>query len=186
MDYQKFVGSWILAESDNYDNYLLKTCCSPRYMLWAERMAAKKTKSVLTFEVANDGQHWKIESKDPFKINITEFFLRNEFYKEVSDGSLEDNILFGFDDGKLLQIQSPINYNGYGCAYIERSIESDGCKDVLVEMYECGDVTAVRKYERMNVKGKLNDRAFIEQIKGSAKTDDKNVRIADLINLLTD
>lgn len=64
MAYEKFVGKWALAETDNFDKYLGEIGIG-----WTQRTAAKVIKPVLTFEVSNEGNHWKFTSVRLFIIN---------------------------------------------------------------------------------------------------------------------
>ena len=57
MAHEKFNGKWELSESKNFDEYLAEVGIS-----WAQRAAAKVIKPVLTFEVTDEGEHWKFTS----------------------------------------------------------------------------------------------------------------------------
>ena len=78
---QKFVGSWDLIQSDNFDNYMKEIGIG-----LVARTAGKALKPTLTFEVSPDGAHWKFTSTSTFKTHATEFDISKEFNEETIDG----------------------------------------------------------------------------------------------------
>lgn len=139
MAYQEFLGRWAFAESDNYDKYLEEIAIG-----WTHRAEAKMTRPILTFEVTNEGKHWKITFETMFKSLVNEFDLGTEFVEETVDGRKMMS-KFTFVDGTLFQTQSKIEPRDKDSEF-ELCIESGGEKDMLVITCRSGDVTAFRVY----------------------------------------
>ncbi|KAL3984917.1 Lipocalin / cytosolic fatty-acid binding family protein [Acanthocheilonema viteae] len=133
---EKFVGTWTLVESNNFDAYLKHIGVGV-----IMRNLAKSLKPALTFTV--DGNKWKIVSQSSFKKHVWEFELGEEFTETTPDGRQVKSKFF-LEGDVLVQLETAIK-TGDKSSRFERYIDEQG---QLIIVCDSEGVVAKRIYKR--------------------------------------
>ncbi|KAG5280293.1 hypothetical protein AALO_G00087370 [Alosa alosa] len=126
---EKFVGTWKLVKSENFEDYLKELGVG-----FAKRQIACKVKPSMTISVDADGTiNVQTERKD------MKFKLNEEFEVTTGDDRKTKNVV-KLDNGVLVQRQT---WEGK-----EMTIERELVSDKLVTKLKIGEVVAVRTFEK--------------------------------------
>ncbi|XP_036435940.1 fatty acid binding protein 4b [Colossoma macropomum] len=129
----RFMGTWKLTSSDNFDEYMKAVGIG-----FASRQIANMAKPSLLFSVDDQGV-FSMKSMTTFKTVEIKFKLDEEF-DEITADDRQAKTVMSLVDGKLVQTQS---WEGKSTT-LEREIQ-DG---KLIVKCVMDDVVAVRTYER--------------------------------------
>ncbi|KAM9310812.1 fatty acid binding protein 4b [Pholidichthys leucotaenia] len=130
---EQFVGTWALAKSDNFDEYMKAVGVS-----FATRQMGNLAKPNLVFSVGDDGVI-SMKAESTFKTTEIKFKLNEEFDEVTADGR-NTKTTMTLENGKLVQKQM---WDGKTTT-LEREIQ-DG---KLIAKCFIDDVVAVRTYEK--------------------------------------
>ncbi|XP_028280742.1 fatty acid-binding protein, adipocyte-like [Parambassis ranga] len=130
---EQFVGNWILASSENFDDYMKAVGVG-----FATRQMGNMAKPNLVISVGDDGVI-SMKSESTFKTTEIKFKLNEEFDEMTADGRNTKTVV-SFDNGKLVQKQSWDDKT----TSLEREIQ-DG---KLIAKCYMDDIVAVRTYEK--------------------------------------
>ncbi|KAL7875304.1 hypothetical protein SRHO_G00062740 [Serrasalmus rhombeus] len=129
----RFMGTWKLTSSDNFDEYMKAVGIG-----FASRQIANMAKPSLLFSVDDQGV-FSMKSMTTFKTVEIKFKLDEEF-DEITADDRQAKTVMSLVDGKLVQTQS---WEGKSTT-LEREVQ-DGKLMVKCVM---DDVVSVRTYER--------------------------------------
>ncbi|XP_037532911.1 fatty acid binding protein 4b [Nematolebias whitei] len=132
---EKFVGTWNLVSSENFDEYMKAVGMS-----FASRQVGNLAKPKLVVNVGADGVI-SMKAESTLKTAEVKFKLNEECDETTADGRKAKS-LFTLENGKLVQTQS---WDGKTTT-LEREIQDDG-KHMAVKC-TMNDVVAVRTYEK--------------------------------------
>ncbi|KAG5271222.1 hypothetical protein AALO_G00177260 [Alosa alosa] len=126
---EKFVGTWKMVKSENFDDYLKELGVS-----FAIRQVASKAKPSVTVSVDADGTITLNTGRKDIK-----FKLNEEFNETTGDARQTKNVVT-LDNGRMVQRQT---WDGK-----ETTIERELVSDKFVTTFKIGDVVAVRTFEK--------------------------------------
>ncbi|KAM9824152.1 fatty acid binding protein 4a [Neosynchiropus ocellatus] len=127
----KFVGTWKLQSSENFDDYMKAIGVG-----FAIRQVGNRTKPNLIVSVDEQG---KVSLKNQSTFKTTEIkFKLNEPFEETTADDRKTTTVISLDNGKLVQKQS---WDGK-----ETSIEREVTDGKLIAKCIMGEVVAVRTY----------------------------------------
>ncbi|KAL6489616.1 hypothetical protein MHYP_G00033570 [Metynnis hypsauchen] len=129
----RFMGTWKLTSSDNFDEYMKAVGIG-----FASRQIANMAKPSLLFSVDDQGV-FSMKSMTTFKTVEIKFKLDEEF-DEITADDRQAKTVMSLVDGKLVQTQS---WEGKSTT-LEREVQ-DG---KLIVKCVMDDVVSVRTYER--------------------------------------
>ncbi|XP_062385913.1 fatty acid-binding protein, heart-like [Sardina pilchardus] len=127
---EKFVGTWKLVESENFDDYLKAMGVG-----FAKRQIASKAKPSVTVSVATDGTITLSTPRGDIK------FKPNEEFDDTTGDDRKARSVVRLDNGVMVQRQT---FDGKETT-IERKLVSD---NKLVMTLKIGDVVAKRTFEK--------------------------------------
>ncbi|XP_064835719.1 fatty acid-binding protein, heart-like [Oncorhynchus masou masou] len=130
----KFVGTWKMISSDNFDDYMKALGVG-----FATRQVGNRTKPSLIINMDDQGMIC-VKSQSTFKTVEIKFKL-NEPFEETTADDRKTMTVFTLENGNLVQKQ---NWDGKE-TIIEREVTGDG---KLIAKCVMGDVVAVRTYVR--------------------------------------
>nr|XP_046217415.1 fatty acid-binding protein, heart-like [Oncorhynchus gorbuscha] len=128
----KFVGTWKMISSDNFDDYMKALGVG-----FATRQVGNRTKPSLIINMDDQGMIC-VKSQSTFKTVEIKFKL-NEPFEETTADDRKTMTVFTIENGNLVQKQ---NWDGKE-TIIEREVTGDG---KLIAKCVMGDVVAVRTY----------------------------------------
>ncbi|CDQ86302.1 myelin P2 protein-like [Oncorhynchus nerka] len=128
----KFVGTWKMISSDNFDDYMKALGVG-----FATRQVGNRTKPSLIINMDDQGMIC-VKSQSTFKTVEIKFKL-NEPFEETTADDRKTMTVFTLENGNLVQKQ---NWDGKE-TIIEREVTGDG---KLIAKCVMGDVVAVRTY----------------------------------------
>ncbi|XP_076135541.1 fatty acid-binding protein, heart-like [Alosa pseudoharengus] len=127
---EKFVGTWKMVKSENFDDYLKELGVS-----FAIRQVASRAKPSVTVSMDADGTITLNTGRKDIK-----FKLNEEFNETTGDARQTKNVVT-LDNGRMVQRQT---WDGKETT-IERKLVSD---NEFVTTFKIGDVVAVRTFEK--------------------------------------
>ncbi|XP_015235101.1 fatty acid binding protein 4a [Cyprinodon tularosa] len=127
----KFVGTWKMISSENFDDYMKALGVG-----FATRQVGNRTKPNFIMSVDDQGMIC-MKSQSAFKTTEVKFKLNEPFDETTADDRKTKSVV-SLDNGKLIQKQS---WDGK-----ETSIEREISDGKLVAKCIMGDVVAVRTY----------------------------------------
>ncbi|XP_012671852.1 fatty acid-binding protein, adipocyte-like [Clupea harengus] len=130
---EKFVGTWKMVESENFDDYLKALGVG-----FALRQVAGRAKPSLIISVDGDGTV-TLKSQSTFKNTEIKFKINEEFDETTGDDRKTKNVV-SLDNGRLVQRQT---WDGK-----ETTIEREVVDNKFIAKCRMGDVVAVRTYVR--------------------------------------
>nr|ACI68670.1 Fatty acid-binding protein, heart [Salmo salar] len=128
----KFVGTWKMISSDNFDDYMKALGVG-----FATRQVGNRTKPSLIINMDDQGMIC-VKSQSTFKTVEIKFKL-NEPFEETTADDRKTMTVLTLENGNLVQKQ---NWDGKETT-IEREVTGDG---KLIAKCVMGDVVAVRTY----------------------------------------
>ncbi|NP_001158577.1 Fatty acid-binding protein, heart [Oncorhynchus mykiss] len=128
----KFVGTWKMISSDNFDDYMKALGVG-----FATRQVGNRTEPSLIINMDDQGMIC-VKSQSTFKTVEIKFKL-NEPFEETTADDRKTMTVFTLENGNLVQKQ---NWDGKE-TIIEREVTGDG---KLIAKCVMGDVVAVRTY----------------------------------------
>ncbi|XP_062385911.1 myelin P2 protein-like [Sardina pilchardus] len=128
---EKFVGSWKMVESENFDEYLKALGVG-----FALRQVASRAKPSLTITMDTDGSI-TMRTQSTFKNTEVKFKLNEEFDETTGDDRKTKNVMT-VENGVLVQRQT---WDGK-----ETTIEREVGDGKLTAKCKMGGVVAVRTY----------------------------------------
>ncbi|XP_030645384.1 fatty acid binding protein 4a [Chanos chanos] len=127
----KFVGTWKMISSENFDDYMKALGVG-----FATRQVGNRTKPNLIVSVDDQGTVC-MKSQSTFKTTEIKFKL-NEAFEETTADDRKTTTVVSIEDGKLIQKQS---WDGK-----ESVIEREVADGKLIAKCKMGDVVSVRTY----------------------------------------
>ncbi|KAG9279723.1 fatty acid binding protein 4a [Astyanax mexicanus] len=127
----KFVGTWKMISSDNFDEYMKALGVG-----FATRQVGNRTKPNLLVSVDDQGLI-SMKSQSAFKTTEIKFKL-NESFEETTADDRKTTTVVTLENGKLVQKQT---WDGK-----ETTLEREVTDGKLVAKCKMGDVVAVRTY----------------------------------------
>ncbi|XP_061616474.1 fatty acid binding protein 4a [Phyllopteryx taeniolatus] len=128
---EKFVGTWKMVSSENFDDYMKAIGVG-----FAVRQVGNRTKPSLVVTVDDQGTV-SMKTQSTFKTSEIKFKL-NEPFEETTADDRKTRTVFSLENGKLVQKQC---WDGK-----ETSIEREVTDGKLIARCIMGDVVAVRTY----------------------------------------
>lgn len=130
----KFVGTWALDTSENFDEYMKAVDVS----FMTRKMAGVLKPNVI---ISVDGDMWTLKTESTLKTSQTSFKIGEEYEETTPDGRKVMTTFTVDNDGKLVQDQK-----GAVPSTITREMIND---NTLLCTCVAKDVVCKRKYERV-------------------------------------